>query len=98
MLRVQRGGSPQQRSNEPSQPGRMREDSQTVNHKSIESSNMQNSTQHNMDVIRCGVYRNNYYYVGKNAIYRLDAETEGSTGFRNPKARGCSARAQRGRY
>ena len=30
--------------------------------------------------------------------YRLDAETEGSTGFRKPKARGCSARVQRGRY
>ena len=28
----------------------------------------------------------------------IDAETEGSTGFRKPKARGCSARAQRGRY
>ena len=30
--------------------------------------------------------------------YRLDTETEGSTALRDPKALGCSDRAQRGRY
>ena len=39
-----------------------------------------------------------FLVVNEVSIYRLDAETEGSTGFRNPKARGCSARAQRRRY
>ena len=31
-------------------------------------------------------------------IYKLDTETRGSTAFRNPRARGCSARVKRGRY
>ena len=31
-------------------------------------------------------------------IYRVDTETEGSTTFRDPKALGCSDRAQRGHY
>ena len=34
-----------------------------------------------------------FTYTGQASEYKLDTETKGSTGFRNPRAQGCSARA-----